>query len=217
MPMSYIKVFFDFEDRTEELNDNEKGALLLAMLRYARTCEKPDLSGNERFLFSTFKTEIDRDKANYDKKVANGSKGGRPPAGGNQKKPEETGDNQTKPNETENNQTKPEETEDNLPLKNKNKEQEQEKEKKESKRFAPPSEEEVRDYCREKGYEIDAEVFVAFYASKGWKVGNQPMKSWKQALVTWAKRRKEEHKDVPQIVPRKFPAYSDDEPINLLF
>lgn len=59
-------------------------------------------------------------------------------------------------------------------------------------RFVPPTEAEVRDYCREKGYAVDPEAFVAFYASKGWKVGSQPMKDWKAALVTWQKREEKE-------------------------
>lgn len=57
-----------------------------------------------------------------------------------------------------------------------------------SPRFVPPTEAEVRDYCLGKGYSVDPEAFVAFYASKGWKVGSQPMKDWRAALVTWQKR-----------------------------
>lgn len=59
------------------------------------------------------------------------------------------------------------------------------------KRFAPPSVAEVREYCAEKGYTFDPETFVAFYESKGWKVGGSPMKSWKAACTTWQKRRGE--------------------------
>ena len=58
-------------------------------------------------------------------------------------------------------------------------------------RFSPPSVEEVGAYVREKGYHIDPEAFVAFYESKGWKVGSNPMKDWKSAVVTWEKREKE--------------------------
>lgn len=54
--------------------------------------------------------------------------------------------------------------------------------------FMRPTLEEVRAEITAKGYQIDAERFIAFYESKGWKVGNQPMKSWKAALVTWVKR-----------------------------
>lgn len=54
-------------------------------------------------------------------------------------------------------------------------------------RFAPPSIAEVREYCRESGYAIDPERFVAFYESKGWMIGKNRMKSWKHAVVTWWK------------------------------
>lgn len=56
------------------------------------------------------------------------------------------------------------------------------------KRFSPPSVDEVREYCLRRGNTIDPEAFVAFYASKGWKVGSQSMKSWKDAVITWEKR-----------------------------
>ena len=64
-------------------------------------------------------------------------------------------------------------------------------------RFVPPTPEEVDAYIAEKGYRgFDGEGFCAFYASKGWKVGNTPMKNWKQAVVTWHKRRQgEQHKN----------------------
>lgn len=45
----------------------------------------------------------------------------------------------------------------------------------------------MSEYCQEKGYRIDPEAFVAFYASKGWMVGKSPMKDWKSAVVTWTK------------------------------
>ena len=55
-------------------------------------------------------------------------------------------------------------------------------------RFIPPGVEEVRLYIAEKGYEVDAEAFVAFYTSKDWYVGRNKMKNWRAALVTWHKR-----------------------------
>lgn len=62
------------------------------------------------------------------------------------------------------------------------------KEEKDQKRFIKPTIEEVKAYIQEKNYNIDAERFVAFYESKGWKVGNQPMKNWKAACTTWQKQ-----------------------------
>lgn len=58
--------------------------------------------------------------------------------------------------------------------------------------FKKPTIEEVRSYISEKGYHFDAESFFAFYESKGWKIGNQPMKSWQAACVTWEKRYKQD-------------------------
>ena len=59
---------------------------------------------------------------------------------------------------------------------------------KRGKRFVPPTVHDVRAYCNETGRHIDADYFVDFYTSKGWKVGKNPMKDWKAAVRTWAKR-----------------------------
>ena len=53
-------------------------------------------------------------------------------------------------------------------------------------RFSPPSVEDVREYCKEKGYNVDPERFVDYYTSNGWKVGSNPMKDWKAAVRKWA-------------------------------
>jgi hypothetical protein len=54
-----------------------------------------------------------------------------------------------------------------------------------AKKFVKPSIEEIRAYCRERENTINAERFFDFYQSKGWKVGNQPMKDWRAAVRTW--------------------------------
>lgn len=55
-------------------------------------------------------------------------------------------------------------------------------------KFRAPTVEDVRTYCQQRGNSVDPQSFVAFYASKGWKVGNQPMKDWKQAVITWERK-----------------------------
>ena len=60
-----------------------------------------------------------------------------------------------------------------------------------SSRFQKPTIEEIRQYCLEKGYNVDAEQFFNFYESKGWVVGKAPMKNWRAAVSTWNKREKE--------------------------
>lgn len=60
--------------------------------------------------------------------------------------------------------------------------------KKTASRFSTPTVDEVRTYAQEKGYSIDAEHFVDYYTSNGWRVGRNPMKDWKAAVRTWASR-----------------------------
>ena len=69
---------------------------------------------------------------------------------------------------------------------------------KKSKRFAPPSLEEVRAYCTERNNNVDPEAFIDFYASKGWKVGNQTMKDWKASVRTWERRSRDKPKETPK-------------------
>ncbi len=63
------------------------------------------------------------------------------------------------------------------------------------KRFAPPTVEQVKEYCAERGYAVDAERFVDFYASKNWMVGKNKMKDWKAALRNWARSEKAERQE----------------------
>lgn len=65
-------------------------------------------------------------------------------------------------------------------------------------KFKKPSVREVADYCRERNNGIDPEEFVAFYESKGWMVGKNPMKDWRSAIVTWEKSKKRESRQRPQ-------------------
>lgn len=57
------------------------------------------------------------------------------------------------------------------------------------KRFVKPTINEIAEYCRERQNTIDPEAFFAFYESKGWRIGNTPMKNWKSAIITWEKKR----------------------------
>jgi DNA-binding PadR family transcriptional regulator len=67
------------------------------------------------------------------------------------------------------------------------------------KRFTPPTLEEVKEYCIERKNNVDAQRFIDYYSSNGWKVGRNSMKDWKAAVRTWEKnsysKPKEEKKD----------------------
>ncbi|MGN0803504.1 MAG: replisome organizer [Candidatus Faecivicinus sp.] len=64
------------------------------------------------------------------------------------------------------------------------------------KRFTPPTLEEIQafmaEYSREKGLLVDvsreAEAFMDYYASNGWRVGRNKMQDWRATIRTWLKR-----------------------------
>ena len=58
-----------------------------------------------------------------------------------------------------------------------------------SKVFTPPTVEEIREYCKLRDNNIDAELFHDFYQSKGWLIGKVKMKDFKAAVRTWEKSR----------------------------
>jgi len=78
------------------------------------------------------------------------------------------------------------------------------------KKFIIPAPEEVQTYCEERKNGISGQQFCDFYASKGWRVGSQPMKDWKAAVRTWETRRKEttgtpmQQAQVPVAAPKRF-------------
>lgn len=61
------------------------------------------------------------------------------------------------------------------------------------KKFVPPTVEEVRAYCQERGNKVDPQTFVDYYTSNGWMFGRNKMKDWKAAVrSTWEKNSKQE-------------------------
>jgi len=59
-------------------------------------------------------------------------------------------------------------------------------------RFSPPTVEEVREYCKEIGSDVDPERFVDYYSQSGWvlKSGTK-MKDWKATIRNWTRRDKD--------------------------
>lgn len=172
--------------------EEQRGAILWALAQYGTFGIEPDLAWPLDAIFESLREDIDNSK----RAISNGGRGGRgnTKAASQDEKPpfegcetplsdnenpscnsidrgvceEEKGANgepEPKPSHTKPDHTKPKQ-----------------------KRFTPPSVDEVRAYCNEKGYTFDPEAFVAFYESKGWKVGRNPMKSWQAACTTWQKR-----------------------------
>lgn len=176
MALESFNAYHSYLDTMEALNDAECGRLFRALLEYSATGAAPELRGNERFVFPGMRSQIDRDIEKYKAKCARNRENG------------EKGGGQSPPNAPERPRTPP---------KDKEKDKDKDKDKdisfppngvKDSARAHRPTVEEVAAYCRERGNSVDAERFVDFYASKGWKVGNQPMKDWKACVRTWERR-----------------------------
>lgn len=54
-----------------------------------------------------------------------------------------------------------------------------------STRFVPPTIDEVKAYCEERGNKVDPVRWYNFYQSKGWMIGKNKMKDWRSAVRTW--------------------------------
>ena len=195
-------VFYkSFYEAAAELDDADRIAFYDALATYALADEEPEIeSAVVRALFKMARPQID---ANEKRREAGkkGSEFGK--LGGRPKKEENPiGVIEENPigvmNET--------------PNVNVNVNANVNEDKKRGTRMARPTLEEVREYCKQRGNSIDAEQFIAFYESKGWKVGGSPMKSWKAAVITWEKREKEREKERPTIKAVKqnqFTAFED--------
>lgn len=87
-----------------------------------------------------------------------------------------------------------------------------------SDRFKKPTLEEVEEYCKERNNGINAESFIDFYESKGWKVGKTPMKDWKAAVRNWERNRKvKKENKVPEWFDKKIESEEiDDETRRLI-
>jgi hypothetical protein len=67
-----------------------------------------------------------------------------------------------------------------------------------TKRFAPPTVEQVAEYCLERNNGIDPQRFVDYYTSNGWMVGKNKMKDWKAAVRTWEKNTASKPEEAPK-------------------
>ena len=78
MALEYVPVFWDWIEVTGELNDQEKGRLIDAMVMYSRGGDWQDrIKGNERYLFPAFRQQIERARAMSEKRSDAGATGGK--------------------------------------------------------------------------------------------------------------------------------------------
>lgn len=153
-------------------------AIRLLARRFLRDIE-PE-TDNERiadFLASAL-PKLDKDIAEYEKKVSAGQAGGKQSASKRQAQSKHTASTSQAEvkHEASTSQRNKEQGTRNIELKNKEPV---------VVAFRPPTLDEVKEYCDERNSGISAEHFYDYYSSNGWQVGRTKMKDWKAAVRTW--------------------------------
>ena len=192
MAASSFTFYQSYYEALQYLTDDDCGKMFRAICEFA-LCDKtpefdsPILKGYWTLMLPTLERSIKRAEA--------GRLGGIAGAGVSRNNQEagkqEANEKQTnsKPNSYK------EREKESIVLEGEEKEMDEEKGKGEKKgkesnprRFIPPTVDEVRAYCEARKNGIDAEHFLNYYASRGWKYGNTAIKDWKACVRTWENR-----------------------------
>lgn len=178
--MDYVAMYPETFEAVRRYSPQDRCFLYEAMGQYAFTGELPAWAEDDLkwYVWEALKQRIDAAIRLSGARRASGIRGGEASAS----KRKQVQANASKTNQTQaiaSNGNPESESESDIESDSK------EKSKRKERRFAPPTVEEVEAYIREKGYSVDAQKFVDYYESNGWKVGRNPMKDWKAALRTW--------------------------------
>ena len=180
-------LYTDLIEIVEELTDKEAGLLFKTILRYVNDKEPP-IPNSIKLAFIPIKQDLKRDLKKYEAQCERINRI-------NEKRKCEKSEQQRNEVDTKSSQNRHDVVGDNDNVNDNDndndndisKEKEIDKEKTPSRRFVPPTLEEVKNYCLERNNLVDPEGFINFYESKGWMVGKNKMKDWKAAIRTWEK------------------------------
>lgn len=191
-PRNQFTFYRSFYDAAVGLPEEEQAALIMAIAGYALYEIEPELDGASAAIFQVVRPVLDssrrKSEANkaYAKRVLEESqtipKGNPEESLRNPQGNPDKGKNKNKDKDKD-------KSKDKNKVKNKNKYLDSGGERSSTpSRFTPPTVDEVRDYCMERGNDVDPQRFYDFYSSKGWKVGQNAMKDWRAAVRTWERR-----------------------------
>lgn len=83
------------------------------------------------------------------------------------------------------------------------------------KRFVKPAISDIEQYCSEKNISINAQQFIDYYESNGWKVGRNSMKDWQATVRRWASnnygKKKSSKEDAINVVRELMNEYADEQ------
>lgn len=68
-----------------------------------------------------------------------------------------------------------------------------------SKRFVPPTLEEVKSYCKERHNNVDPVEFMAHYTATNWYRGKTKISNWRACVITWEKNARAKQQQQQQI------------------
>ena len=188
--MSDKKSFVMYESwgaAIEKMSNEQAGELIKAIYAYQKDPDAVPEDPALAFVFELIKQQLDADSQRYKEACAArseaGKKGGRPKTNASDKK--QMVSEESKKSKCFSEKAKKADNEYDNDLKENTLEGVKEK------RFAPPTLQEVKDYCLKMGYtHVDAERFIDYYTSNGWMVGKNRMKDWKAAVRNWDRREK---------------------------
>lgn len=191
MNRPYFRFFWSFYESAMKMSQKDRAAFLEAIIKLALTGEESKLTRTADIVFTAIKPVIEQSTLDF----ANGKNGGRPK--------KEKGVFENKKGGLFENEKGVEKNSETYKDKDKDKDiyKDKEKESIEKKvavapalpRFVKPTIQEVAAYAASLQYRnFNAERFYAYYESNGWRVGKNPMKSWKGAVVNWHQREQEQ-------------------------
>ena len=190
-------LYTDYLQHMELMSMEQRGQFITAIMCYESGVDIPEMDGIVQMAFSFVKAQLDRDSEQYQKtleaKREAGRKGGEAKAKNAVAKSSKAStaknavanlhDTDTD-NDTDTDTVDDTVTDTDNALKEK---PSYEGKKKSRPVFSPPTPDDVRAYCQQHDYDIDAQYFCDFYAKKGWMVGKNKMKDWQAAVRNWVR------------------------------
>ena len=183
-----------FTRALEKVPDEQFVVLVRAILAYGSDGVEPELEFPLDAIFESFREDIDYSH----NRRQSGNKGGKARSGGDSEEASKQSETASKQSETASKQS---ETASKLSAtassylkqlptqaSNASNTSNTSNTSKKEGRMKRPTLQEVEAEIEARGYHVDARAFIAYYDSNGWKVGKNPMKSWKSALTTWERR-----------------------------
>ena len=205
-----VLIYFEMAPCLELLTDEECGALMKGMLRYAMTGAEPELEGSALSMaWCILKPRVDADRVAYERKVEKARAAIQTRWAAREREEPDTDEygrirtypqvlpeiptttttstSTSTPTPTPTTKSSPSQDIFSNPAREEDGTVEKTGgqknfEEKDDFVFEPPTLEEVEAYVRERHSPVDPKVFVDFYASKGWRVGTAPMADWRAAL-----------------------------------